>query len=201
MKLTPTDIQQQRFRSALLGFDRGEVDAFLDMLARDFEALLRENRALKEEIKRKDADIVQHRERERTLKQTMLTATRLTEDIKQNAQKEGEIVIAQAEAQADQIVQNAHARLVRIMEDMDELRRQRAQFEAAFRSMLSSHAKLIDAMTERDGTDEAEMRSLLTYRAGIREPPRPEERAPRVLRMRDVTVVDEELLTPRGGDR
>ena len=202
MKLTPLDIQQQQFRTALMGFDRGEVDAFLDVLANDFEALMRDNNALREEIKRKDADLAEHRERERTLKETMLRATQLTEDIKHSARKEGEIVIAQAEAQAEQIIANAHTRLVRIMDDMDELRRQKTQFEASLRSIISCHAKLIDAMSEREGTAEAEMHSLLTSRAGVQEVSDVETRTPQILSMRaDATVVEEDLLIPRGGDR
>jgi cell division initiation protein len=108
-------------------------------------------------VKRKDSEIEEHRERERTLKDTMLTATRITEDIKQNARKEAEIVIAAAEAQAEQIIQNAHTRLVRIMEDIDELRRQKAQFEGSLNSILSTHQKLLEAMTEREHRTEADM--------------------------------------------
>ena len=78
MKLTPLDIQQQQFRTATLGgFDKKEVDAFLDLLANDVEELIRQNKALTEELKRKEAEIQEHRERERTLKETMITATRI----------------------------------------------------------------------------------------------------------------------------
>src|SRR5687767_4882914 len=107
MKLTPLDIQQQQFRTALSGFDKKEVDAFLDMLANDVEELIRQNNGLREELKRKDGELQDHRERERTLKETMITATRIAEDIKQNARKEAEIVISVAESQAEQIIQNA----------------------------------------------------------------------------------------------
>lgn len=164
MKLTPLDIQQQQFRTSMVGFDKKEVDAFLDLLAADVEELIRQNNALREDVKRKESEIEEHRERERTLKETMITATRITEDIKQNARKEAEIVIAAAEAQAEQIIQNAHTRLVRIMEDIDELRRQKAQFEGSLGSILSTHQKLLEAMTEREHRTEADMVHLLRRR-------------------------------------
>lgn len=209
MKLTPLDIQQQQFRSTLWGFDTREVDAFLDVLASDVERLVRENNGLREDVRRKEAEIHDFRERERTLKETMITATRITEDIKHNARKEAEIVIAQAESQAEQIIQNAHTRLVRIMEDIDELRRQKAQFEASLRSLISSHTKLLDAMGEREGRGEAEMHSLLRHRArpqnlGESRPDVSEDDSQKVVSMRDKTVLtglDEDLLQPRGGDR
>ena len=203
MKLTPLDIQQQQFRTALMGFDKKEVDTFLDLLANDVEELVRENNALKDELRKRDTDLNEFRERERTLKDTMLTATQITEDIKQNARKEAEIVIAQAEHQAEQIIQNAHTRLVRIMEDMDELRRQKAQFEASLRSMIQTHFKLLDAMGEREGAMGETLTLLRKDRERERrEPLDREDTQPKILAMRDKTLVtDEDLLKPRGGDR
>lgn len=164
MKLTPLDIQQQQFRTALWGFDTKEVDAYLDVVANELEDLIRQNNSLRDDVRRKDAELQDHRERERTLKETMITATRITEDIKQNARKEAEIVVKTAETQAEQIIQNAHTRLVRIMEDIDELRRQKAQFEGSLGSILSTHQKLLDAMAERQLPSEAEMHSLMRRR-------------------------------------
>ena len=150
MKLTPLDIQQQQFRSTFGGFDKKEVDAFLDLVATAFEDLIRENNALRDELSRKDGQIEDHRERERTLKETMITATRIADEIKQGARKEGEIVISQAELQAEQIIQNAHTRLVRVMEDIDELKRQKVKFEGSLQSLLGTHQRLLDAMIDRD---------------------------------------------------
>ncbi len=193
MKLTPLDIQQQQFASVLLGgFNKEEVNRFLDILKEDVEELIRDNKAQRSELQRKEAELQEFRERERTLKETMLTATRITEDIKQNARKEAEIVIAQAEAQAEQIVQNAHTRLVRIMEDLDELRRQKAQFEASLRSIISTHIKLLDATMAGDKESEAGLVSLLNRR-------RPAATAEGGEGAR--SAGDGALLKPRGGDR
>lgn len=193
MKLTPLDIQQQQFASVLLGgFNKDEVNRFLDILKEDVEDLIRDNNSQRSELQRKEAELQEFRERERTLKETMLTATRITEDIKQNARKEAEIVIAQAEAQAEQIVQNAHTRLVRIMEDLDELRRQKAQFEASLRSIISTHFKLLDATMAGDKESEAGLVSLLNRR-------RPAAAAEGAEGGRSAS--DGALLKPRGGDR
>lgn len=164
MKLTPLDIQQQQFRNVFWGFDPKEVDAFLDVVANELEELIRANNALRDDAERKERELQQHRERERNLKDTMMTATRITEDIKQNARKEAEIVVAQAENQAEQIIQNAHQRLARVIEDFDELKRQKAQFEESLRSLIQTHGKLLDSMTERE-TVGGEMLSLLNRRS------------------------------------
>jgi len=166
MKLTPLDIQQQQFRSVFWGFDPKEVDAFLDVVANELEGLIRTNNGLRDDVERKEQELRQHRERERNLKDTMMTATRLTEDIKQNARKEAEIVIAQAENQAEQIIANAHTRLARVIEDLDELKRQKAQFEETLRSLIQSHSKLLESMQERESVG-GEMLSLLNRRTRV----------------------------------
>jgi cell division initiation protein len=204
MKLTPLDIQQQQFKSALLGFDKKEVDAFLDVVAHELERHVRDGNQLREEAKRKDAELLQYQERERTLKETLITATRISEDIKENARKEAEIVVAQAEAQAEQIIQNAHTRLVRVMEDIDELRRQKVQFEASLRSSIHSHGKLLDAMSDKDAGLEAilSVDKRRRPKGGDEDDARRDDEA-KVVGMREsggLTVVDD-LMVPRGGDR
>jgi cell division initiation protein len=183
MKLTPLDIQQQQFRATLWGFDRKEVDAFLDLVATGFEDLIHEINGLRDELKRKEASLDEHRAREQTLKETMMTATRIADDVKQGARKEAEIVISQAELQAEQIIQNAHTRLLRVMEDINELKRQKAQFEGSMRAMITAHGKLMDAVAERDHPVELEALNLIRRRgsSGVHEPakesPKPAESA------------------------
>lgn len=183
MRLTPLDIQQQEFKSGLWGFDAKEVDAFLDLVAAEVERLVRENNGLRDQVRHKDDELEAHRGREQTLKETMITATRIAEDIRDNAKKEAEIVVARAESQAEQIVQNAHTRVARALEDLDELRRQKAQLEASLRSVLDSHRKLLDAMSERTSGTDADAAALRRRLAHV-EPP-----------------ADPVLLPPRGGNR
>lgn len=191
MKLTPLDIQQQQFRSSLWGFDTKEVDAFLDLVSNEFERLTRDNNSLRDQIRQRDTELEAHREREQTLKDTMLTATRLADEIRENARKEAEVVVARAETQGEQIVQNAHTRLVRVLEDVDELRRQKAQMEASLRSILESHRKLLDAMSER--ADEIQDETMgVVRRIDGRQTPRSESAEDRA-----GTAGDESKRTPR----
>lgn len=161
MKLTPLDIQQQQFKSGLWGYDAKEVDAFLDLVAVELERQIRDANGLRDELRRRKAELEEHKGREQTLKDTMTTATRVAEDIRDNARKEAEIILAQAEVQADQIVKNAHTKLLRVIEDLDELRRQRIQMETGLRSTLDAHRKLLDAMSDRSVEAEDGLREVL----------------------------------------
>jgi cell division initiation protein len=148
MNVTPLDITQKQFRKVLRGFDREEVEAFLSLVALEFEALVKENLSLREDNQRKAEDISEFRARERALQETLVTAQKASEEIRESARKEAEITISDAELQAEKIVQGAHARFLRIVDDINELKRQRVQFEASVRSVVDSHLKLIEAFRE-----------------------------------------------------
>lgn len=147
MKITPLDIRQKRFETGLRGFSRREVEAYLELLAGEFEEVVKENIALKEELKRAQLRIEQYQERERTLQETMVTAQKISEDLKAAAKKEAEIIIADAEHQAEKIVHGAHQKLVQVVEDINELKRQRTQFESQVRSVVEAHRKLLETFS------------------------------------------------------
>jgi cell division initiation protein len=104
--------------------------------------------ALREAGQRKDEELAEHRSRERALQETLVAAQRASEEIRDSARKEAEITISDAELQAEKIVQAAHGRFLRIVDDINELKRQRLQFETNVRTLVESHVKLIEAFRE-----------------------------------------------------
>lgn len=144
MKMTPLDIRQKRFELNLRGYSKKEVEGFLELVAGEFEEVVRENISLKEEVKRTQASLELHLDREKTLQETMVTAQRISEDVKATARKEAEVLIAQAELQADKIVAGANDRMVGIVKEINELKRQKVQFESHLESLIDSHLKLLD---------------------------------------------------------
>lgn len=151
MKLTPLDIRQKQFKSALRGLDNKDVEAFLDLVASEFEELVKENQSLKDEIARRGQKIDEYRDREKTLQETMVAAQRVADEMKEGAKKQAEIVVGEAELQAEKIVQQAHGRLVQIISDINELKRQRTQFESQVRSVIDSHQKLLETFSSQTG--------------------------------------------------
>jgi cell division initiation protein len=148
MNITPLDITQKSFRKVLRGFDPEEVEGFLALVAVEFEALVKEAMSLRDEVKRKAEEIAEFRSRERALQETLVTAQKASEEIRESARKEAEITLSDAELQAEKIVQGAHARFLRIVDDINELKRQKVQFEAGVRSLVESHVKLLEAFRE-----------------------------------------------------
>ena len=163
MKMTPLDIRQKRFEVSLRGYTKREVEGFCELIAGEFEEIVKENISLKEELKRTMARLEQHLEREKTLQETMVTAQRISEDVKAQARKEGEVVIAGAELQAEKIIANANGRLTELVGEINELKRQRVQFESQLGSVIDAHRKLLETFQQSGGNDVA---YLLKKRSG-----------------------------------
>ncbi len=155
MNITPLDITQKSFGRSLRGLDPEEVGAFLALVATEFEGLVKELNALREDNRRKADELQEHRGRERSLQETLVAAQRASEEIREAARKEAEITVADAELQAEKIVQGAHQRFLRIVDDINELKRQRVQFEAGLKSLAEGHLRLLEAFREPSQKDEA----------------------------------------------
>ena len=156
MKITPLDIQQQQFKTRFRGFDVREVDAFLEQMSGVFERVLAENESLREDIRRLKLESQGYKEREETFKRAMLNSQKVLEQMKNNAQKSAELVVAEAEVKAEKILNRAQNRLAQLHEDIAELKRQRMQIEVQIRSIIESHAKLLEIGTEETQTMEEE---------------------------------------------
>jgi cell division initiation protein len=151
MKVTPLDIRQKQFPRKLRGLDPKEVRGFLELLEGDLEELVRENMQLKDDLKKRGQRIEEYREQEKTLQETMIAAQHASDDIRDSAKRQSEIVVSEAELQAERIVQGAHTRLVQILDEIAELKRQRAQFEAGVRSLVEAELKLLEVFQSQQG--------------------------------------------------
>lgn len=144
MKTTALDIQQQQFKVRFRGFDIREVDKFLEQIADSFASLQQENESLHEKITRLRLESQGYKEREETFKRVMLNSQKVLDQMKKNAQKSAELVIADAEVRAEKILNRAHSRLAQLHEDIAELKRQRMQIEVQIRSVIEAHSKLLE---------------------------------------------------------
>lgn len=142
MKITPIDIQQQQFKGKMLGgLDPNDVDAFLQTVASEMENLVRENNELKEQQSRQSRDMLDMAEKEKDLRETMLAAQRIIEDMKANAKKEASLIISEAELKAERIVADSERQLGELKAGIEDLRRQKIQFEMSLKALLDSFAR------------------------------------------------------------
>lgn len=142
MKISPLDIQQQQFKGKMFGgLDQEDVDAFLQSVASEMENLIRENNELKEQQALHNREMLEISEREKELREVMLAAQRITEDMKNNARKEAELIITEAELKAERLVADSERQLGELKARIEDVRRQKVQFEMSLKSLLNSFAR------------------------------------------------------------
>ena len=148
MKLTPLEVQQKTFKKAVFGgVDAAEVDQFLDLVAHAMEDQTRDLHRLQEQLRQKDSSLGEHKEREQMLQATMTTAQRVSDDLKGAARKEAEVMLSDAELQAEKIIANAQSKRLQLISEIDELKRARATFIVQLTSLVEGHRTLLNAMT------------------------------------------------------
>ncbi|MEW5747089.1 MAG: DivIVA domain-containing protein [Nitrospirota bacterium] len=157
MRLTPLDIQQKQFPMRFRGFDVDEVYSFLELVREELEELLRENASLKEQLSRADEQLQEHRNMEATLRETLMTAQQMVEDYKTNARKEAELIMKEAELKADGMIKDAQEKVVKIHEDIVDLKGIRRHFKEEIKRLIDSHMKMLEFDKEREGEETGEL--------------------------------------------
>ena len=157
MKILPLDIKGQEFRKSVRGYSPSEVKTFLEVVAQAFEELIKENNSLKDELRRHINQINDYREKESTLKETMLTAQKISDDIKTSSKKEAELTVREAEMKSEKIVNDAHQKMIQIMDRIEELKLDRIRFISSFKSVLEQHTKLLESIENEKDLDKKEL--------------------------------------------
>lgn len=165
--ITKIDILNRTFRKTFRGYDRAEVDQVMAEAGEALGELSEEIKELKAGMGRLEENLAEHKSREQTLRDTLVTTQKMIDDLKATAQKEAQLIIDAANAKADAMLNQAHLRVARLHEDISELKKQRTQFEVKLRSILSAHMSLLEMdKEEREALEESEDKLKFIQKAG-----------------------------------
>ena len=154
LKVTPLDVRQSRFKTAMRGFDKAEVTTLLEAVADDYENALRENERLRQDLARLEASLAQHRELEGSLKSTLISAQKVADDLRDTAQAESARIVREAEGRADLLLQKAQARLEDVQREIDGLKMKRREAETSIEAVVSTLHNTLEFIREQDGREE-----------------------------------------------
>lgn len=153
MKISPMDIQRQEFARGVRGYDREEVRTYLNIVAEEVAALQRERDSLDQQVQNMQGLLDEHRQREAILKNTLLTAQRVSEEIREVARKQSENVVKEAEMQADRLLELAQTRAHEVERGILDLRGQRTSLRTDIRSLVTRLTHLLDLQEEAELED------------------------------------------------
>ena len=138
------DLEGKKFRKRLMGLDPGDVDAFLQDMNEELRRLIEENENLKRVVQTQESEIKEHREREKTIRAVLISAQKNAEQTRANAEREAKLVVSEAEVKAEGLLNEAGNRLIRMEQEISEMRRNRIQFGARMRALLDSFRQMLD---------------------------------------------------------
>jgi cell division initiation protein len=161
MKVTPLELRQRQFATVMRGYDRAEVNTILALAADDYEAALRDNERLRQELGKFEAVLNEHRGQERNLSNTLLTAQKMADDIRERAEQDAKRVIAEAEGRAALLVEKSHLRIEEMRREMDALRAKRREVEASIEGIINTLNKTVQTVREQDARHNHNTSSLL----------------------------------------
>jgi len=159
MGFTPIDIENQKFEVRMRGFDKDQVKSFLSAISEDAASLIAERNLLEEEVASLKQRIQESDVRERKVQETILALRDLSEKMKEDARREGELIVREARLKAETLVEEARNESRRIESQVSDLRIQRDTFEDGLRMLIDEHQRLLIQRRQ-----ETELRAAIPFR-------------------------------------
>ncbi len=144
MEFNSLDIRYQEFKRGLRGYAVEEVRAYLAQLADYVAELVEARQQLEQQLAELEESLQQHRKNEEELKRAVVAAERIARDVKQQAQREAELIVKEAQSLKEQTLREAVEHVKRVQRDLDVLRRERDLFKEQFRALLEGYLKSLD---------------------------------------------------------
>ncbi len=127
-----------------MGVDGEEVAEFLRSVSDELEQLIKERNDLRERMREKELSLMEYKERDQVLKDTITTAHKMAENIRSDAEREAKLIFNDAHQKSEMIVKDARDSLKKIYQEIGDLKRIRIAFETRLKSMLHSYLAVID---------------------------------------------------------
>lgn len=159
MRMTPLDIQSHCFAQRWRGYDVDEVDAFLRIVSEDYEAVVRENASQADRLFRLERRVEELSAQEQLLKQTLISAQGMSEELRRTSERDAELRLAEVEVRAEKILDASHRRAAQLDQDIRDMRALRTRLAESFRSAAETHLALL-ATLETDAVDDPHVRGL-----------------------------------------
>ena len=146
--LTPNDIQNKKFKSAVSGYKKEEVEDFLSIVVSEFDNLYKQNIALNDKINMLSDAVKQYKSMETALQNTIVTAQNVSEELKRTAQLNSEAMIKEAEQEAAAIISKANEQATEMRAKYDALRQDFDIYKTKIKTVIEAQLRTIDELSE-----------------------------------------------------
>ncbi|CAN7499118.1 MULTISPECIES: DivIVA domain-containing protein [unclassified Paenibacillus] len=144
MPLTPLDIHNKEFSRSFRGYDEDQVNEFLDQVIKDYEALIRENKDLQNQSMALQERLDHFTHIEESLSKTIIVAQEAADEVRSNSKKEAQLILKEAEKNADRIINESLTRSRKVALEIEELKKQASIYRTRFRTLLEAQLELLN---------------------------------------------------------
>ena len=148
--ITPIEIRQQAFKKSMRGFDKEEVQNFLNTLSMEWEKLLEENKRLKTDLDKTKSNLENLQKVENVLHKTLLQAEQTSKSTIENAKKNAELKVQQAENRSNEILKKAMTEKSRMEMEINELISRRNEILQQLKVFLEAQSERIAKFEEKE---------------------------------------------------
>lgn len=165
MPLTPLDIHNKEFSRRLRGYDEDEVNEFLDQIIKDYESVIRENKDLQNQLLTVQEKLDHFATIEESLSKTIIVAQEAADEVRNNAKKEAQLILKEAEKNADRIINESLSKSRKVALEVEELKKQASVYRARFRVLVEAQLELLsqdgwESLEEDNKRGEREVREI-----------------------------------------
>ncbi len=146
--ITPADIENKEFKRSHRGYDEQEVDEYLDLIIIDMEKLIKENKELKAQLANVDTKVEKGSNTENSVYETLEAAKALMNDIAASAERRAEVLLKNAELDADLITREAKENVSKYTEEGTRLKERVTSLRDRYKKMLEAEMERMDYFTD-----------------------------------------------------
>ncbi len=150
MELSPIEIRSQKFSKKIKGYDVTEVENFLEIVAKDLEKLYGEYYGLKEELVKKNQEIADYKEKDKSISEAILMVQSVSNDIKKAAIMEAESIKNRAISESENIIKDANKKYAEIAKNIEELLNKRIIIVNSLKNLLQTNIDIVNREYEKN---------------------------------------------------
>lgn len=143
MPLTPLDIHNKEFAKRLRGYDEDQVNEFLDQIIKDYELYIRENKELQSQVAALQERLDHFSNIEETLSKTIIVAQEAADEVRTNSKKEAQLILKEAEKNADRIINESLSKSRKVALEIEELKKQASIYRTRFKTLVEAQLELL----------------------------------------------------------
>ncbi|WP_084140121.1 DivIVA domain-containing protein [Lacticigenium naphthae] len=165
MALTPMDIHNKEFSVKMRGYDQDDVNDYLDQIIKDYELLLKQKKELEKQLSFAEEKLTHYDSLQDSLNRSILVAQEAADRLKENTSKEAEMIVREAESNADQLLKDAVEKARTIEHETESLRKESRVFRQRLQLMIESQLELIkkgewDDILQVSATEKVELPTI-----------------------------------------